>query len=248
MQTHVKNEPTSTAKVRFVMYDRNVNGSRRVYSVFSDKVTAKVMMIYFPDSVDHIPIIGQIYNHEEFCRDRFTFEHIGVEPRQCGPNKNKRTRDDANDDGAPPHQRADESPHLQAVDDIAAQLAASKQEADTLKTQFIEFGGNIVSQLRHTFKERCGEIKKSEKPVTLQYMTLQSVTLQSIYTLLPPLRKDAKLVVEKNNRTSIADALKKAKLHYHPDKQGPDPVRQAICTEIAKLINHMQEVFDKKIA
>jgi hypothetical protein len=72
-----------------------------------------------------------------------------------------------------------------------------------------------------------------------------SFALRSIYQLQPPLRTDARFVGS-SSREGLGKALVKAKLHYHPDKQGVgNHWRMSVCTEITKFLNGVQKQFDK---
>jgi predicted nucleic acid-binding Zn-ribbon protein len=138
----------------------------------------------------------------------------------------------------------------QQLDSLKAQCSdlQRSQEASELKygdlderfkslhQQSIYMGKSAFEQLRCAFQLR----------ISTTYREM-SLTLETIYIILPPLRLEAKLVLTRGDNASIAKALKTAKFHYHPDKQGHgDSVRHVICTSILQLLNHMQEEFDKR--
>jgi predicted nuclease with TOPRIM domain len=154
----------------------------------------------------------------------------------------------------------------QEADDLKTQLATSKQESDDCTTQLAtsrQEAGGLKTQLatsREESTDLTAQLKELETPIdtatsyVIGLLTTEflegiefkryniSTTLKGIYELQPPLRKDAKLVLN----DGFIKALKTAKLHYHPDKQAKGNYwHRSICMEIAKLLNRMQEEYTK---
>jgi hypothetical protein len=126
--------------------------------------------------------------------------------------------------------------------DAQTELEASKEEtkdaqriSDEFKTQLdvtAYTASAIIDQYRQTFVSDC----TARGAVGFYVSTAR--TLGNIYAFQPPLRKEDKLIIQTNDCGSIRRALKSARLHYHPDRQGKGGYWcQTICTEITKLLN-----------
>jgi hypothetical protein len=185
---------------------------------------------------------GMLSHDTDYCSQQASFTKLGVEPAQ-GKRKDlgdvvvverKKRKTQAGLSKKDISNKESE----RIVDDLKKQLETSKKEtkeaqriSDDLETQLDVAASTIIDQFRQAF------ISESDA-----HHGNISGTLEKIYAFQPPLREDAKLVIQKYNSQSIMKALKSAKLHYHPDKQaGGGYWCQTICTEITKFLNYMQE-------
>jgi hypothetical protein len=117
--------------------------------------------------------------------------------------------------------------------DVTKQLADANQVNAELREQMGTTARNMMDLVTAYFQR---DMRKTNRDL--------SFVLQRIYQLQPPLREDARFI-SSSTREGLAAALVKAKLHYHPDKQGiGDFWRTSICTEISKFLNFAQEQFN----
>ena len=208
----------------------------QAFCVFPNQVRVGTVVALFP-LASCVPMHGMLSHDTEYCSKQASFTKLGVEPAQgkrkdlgdvVGVERKKRKTQaglSKNDISNKDSERI--------VDDLKKQLETSKKEtkeaqriSEDLETQLDVAACTIINQFRQAFISEYGNI---------------SGTLEKIYAFQPPLRKDAKLVIQKYNSQSIMKALQSAKLHYHPDKQaGGGYWCQTICMEITKFLNYIQ--------
>jgi hypothetical protein len=120
--------------------------------------------------------------------------------------------------------------------DLRTQLETSREETNDFKTQLNIAAPAIVDQSRQAFVLDC------QARGAVGYYISTARILENIYAFQPPLRKEDKLVIQKNDCESIRKALKSARLHYHPDRQCKGGYWcRTICMEITKLLNYINE-------
>jgi plasmid maintenance system antidote protein VapI len=127
-------------------------------------------------------------------------------------------------------------------DELKKQLETSKalaeedrKEAARIKTQLDIAAPAIIDQYRQAFILDC-------KRGPVGYYVSTGRILEELYVLQPPLRTEDKLVMQTNICGSVNKALKLARVHYHPDRQGKGGYWcKIMCTEIIKLLNCISE-------
>jgi hypothetical protein len=177
------------------------------------------------------PIVGQLQHNTEYCDLLSTgiLTEVGVAPAQGKrsdltgvSHKKRKTVDTTQQDDAE-----------RKIVELTKQLTDANQVNAELREQMGTTARNMMDLVTAYFQR---DMRKTNRDL--------SFVLQRIYQLQPPLREDARFI-SSSTREGLAAALVKAKLHYHPDKQGiGDFWRTSICTEISKFLNFAQEQFN----